>query len=123
MTLIGHRFLILTVLSSALILISCSNAEENQVPENVLNQDQMTKLLIQIHIVESKTISGGLPLDTALVMYKTYYKRIMDSYKLDTATVNRSFKYYSQHPEATNKIYERVVDSLSLRNSTGNDRL
>lgn len=119
----GYRILPLIFLFIAFLLLSCSTDKSGERPDNVLDQDQMTKLLVQIHIIESKTISAGLPLDTALVMYKTYYKRVLTSYKTDTATVNRSFKYYAQHPEETNKIYERVVDSLSLRNSTGNDRL
>ncbi len=92
------------------------------VPADVLTPDQMTRFLIQVHIAETKTVNGGFPLDTSLVMYQYYHQRILDRMKLDTGLVNRSLRFYSRSPKQTSLIYEKVVDSLGLRNSTANDR-
>lgn len=108
------------VLISSLVLACKSDLEP--IPEGVLNPDQMTKLLVQIHYYETRTINSGMQLDSGLVMFHYLNQRILKSMKIDTGTVNRSIRFYSNSPKHTAKIYERVVDSLTARNATSNDR-
>lgn len=103
------------------MLNACNNNLE-PIPDDVMQVDQMTRYLIHVHIAETKTVNGGFPLDTSLLMYQYYHQRILDNMKLDTGLVRRSLKFYGRSPKRTSLIYERVVDSLGLRNSTANDR-
>ena len=104
-----------------LVAVSCDQAIEQR-PADVLDEPAMVKLLIRVHLAETFTVNTGYSLDSSMLFYGRYQEDVLRSLKLDTATVNRSMRYYSQHPDLTFKIYEQVVDSLSLRNETGNVR-
>lgn len=45
------------------------------------------------------------------------YLEIFDKYKIDTATFNKSFRYYARHPKLLDKMYQTMIDSLSARES------
>ncbi|MDX2195544.1 MAG: DUF4296 domain-containing protein [Cytophagales bacterium] len=95
-----------------LLLISCNDDQKVSAP---LSEDEMVNTLIQIHLNEAKAINTFLPVDSQ----RLYYKILEDSmwYKLQTTRVlyDSSYKMYARHAYALDKIYTRVIDSLSLR--------
>ena len=108
--------------SACTLLVGSCDQAIDQRPADVLDEPAMVKLLIRVHLAETFTVNTGYSLDSSMLFYGRYQEDVLKSMSLDTATVNRSMRYYSQHPDLTYKIYEQVVDSLSLRNETGNVR-
>lgn len=117
-----HSVLKSCLLGVFTIWASACDQSLEQRPADVLDEPAMVKLLIRVHLAETFTVNTGYSLDSSMLFYGRYQEDVLKSLKLDTATVNRSMRYYSQHPDLTYKIYEQVVDSLSLRNETGNVR-
>jgi len=119
---LGNFKLYLLPITLFIFCLSSCNSDSETVPEGILTPDQMTRFLVQVHYAETRTINSGMQLDSSLVMYHYLNNRILRGMKLDTGIVNRSVRFYSKSPKLTAKIYERVVDSLTARNATGNVR-
>ena len=84
-------------------------------PSDILPQDKMTVIMIDIHIAEGKTTVKGLHSDSTKLLFRVYEDSIFVKYKISRAKFEESYKYYSTHMEALDKLYSSIVDSLSLR--------
>jgi hypothetical protein len=97
-----------------LVLFSCEE-KPSQIPLDVLPVDKMVQVLIDIHLMEGTFAQKNLPRDTAVFLFKQYEKDLFRKHNISDSTYKKSFHFYSAHPEIMDKIYEQVVDSLSLR--------
>ena len=79
----------------------------------------MTRVMIQIHLLEAKVGRLGLRSDSAKTVYKHLELELLNELKIDTGDFNESFNYYSTKPEVFAKIYDAVVDSLMEMESRG----
>lgn len=95
------------------LVFSCKEPKE-EIPNNVLPMNKMINVLIDIHLIEANLSSKNLPRDTSVVFYNLYKKDLYKKYNIDDSSYTRSFNYYSTRPPLMDKIYEKVVDSLSL---------
>ena len=75
----------------------------------------MIKTQIELQILEAKIGQLRLSKDSSTVLYKVFEERLFDSLNIDREKYARSFEYYMNDIEAMDKIYEAVIDSLSLR--------
>ena len=100
-----------------LFAFSCIKPEEP--PPNVIPKDTMTQVLIDIHLAEAKVAVRNLSPDTAQMLYEIHKRKIYQDYKISPERFKESFDFYSRNLNEMDKIYEAVVDSLSLREGTG----
>ena len=89
---------------------ACSG--KKQMPEDILSPADMTRVLIQVHMLEARVNTLGLRRDTAAVVYAHFHNLMLEKMEVDSATFNRSFDYYSKEPPLFLKVYNAVVDSL-----------
>lgn len=102
------------ILSIVLCLVlGCAKAEKK--PKNILDKDIMVKLLVEIHISESKCGQSYLRGDTSKVLYGRLETDIFKNMKVSKKSYDTSYSYYAKHLTEFEDIYARVVDSLSLR--------
>ena len=95
------------------LLAACSSADK---PKNLIPQDEMVKLLGEIHIIENQVNNQHLgSADSSLVVYKALETRLFKQYKIDTSVYLASFKYYVGRPEEFKGMYEQVVKNLEIR--------
>jgi hypothetical protein len=99
-----------TIILLAVLFGDCSGKQD--IPEGLLNKQEMTHVMIQIHLLEAKIGRLGLRTDSAKVVYKHFESELFRELKMDTSYFNKSFSYYSKKPEIFTKIYNAVVDSL-----------
>jgi hypothetical protein len=97
-----------------LSVFSCKEREE-PIPDNVMPMDRMINVLIDVHLIEASLSSKNLPRDTGIVFYNLYKKDLYSKHHIDDSLYKRSFDFYAGHPMLMDKIYERVIDSLSLK--------
>ena len=97
----------LTVL---VILCACGSSDQ---PENLMTPEQMTKLLVEVHLLEAKVAEIPIvPLDSSQFVFDHFEKKLFDEMEITTDQYEVSFKYYLDHPKEFGKIYKAVVDSL-----------
>ncbi len=99
---------------SCLFLVSCVE-ETSKIPEDILPSDKMVKVMIDIQLLEGIFAQKNLPRDSAVFLYSLYEKDLFRKHQIADSTYRKSFDYYSARPLLMDKMYEQVVDSLSLR--------
>ncbi len=96
------------------MLVCCSPANEPK-PANLLTEEQMTRILIDVHLVEAQIENAGMPLDSGETVYRKMHRDILRKYKVKEADFNTSYQYYLRNLSGLDKIYEKVIDSLTVR--------
>lgn len=100
-------------LTALVILVACSEPEK---PEGVIEPEKMTKVMMEIHILEAKMAYVPVaPADAKKDVYYHYEGLLFDSLGITKEEYETSFNYYVDHPSEFEKIYSAVVDSLMQR--------
>ncbi|RDC62615.1 DUF4296 domain-containing protein [Adhaeribacter pallidiroseus] len=103
-------FLILTLLT----LVCCSPAGEPK-PANLLSEDQMTRIMMDVHLAEAQVENAGLPLDSGEAVFRKMQQQIFKKHGVKEADFNTSYQYYLRNLNGLDKIYEKIIDSLTVR--------
>ena len=107
-----YLFVIMTM--TGILLSSCHEQQES-IPDNVLKPDKMVLVMTDIHLIEAVLSSSNIPRDSCFFLFSLYKKDLYKKYNISDSTYQLSFDYYTMHPALIDKIYERVIDSLSLK--------
>ena len=75
----------------------------------------MTSIMIDVHLTEA-ALGRTIPnYDTSRVAYREAHKRILKRHAVSDSAFKHSYDFYLSTPATLDKIYENVLDSLSLR--------
>ncbi len=115
-----HTNLIKLFIVSVLFFSSCKpTSEENEVvPETVLSEDQLVKVLTDAYLAEGasginvKNVPGE-KFDSAYV-----FNPISDN-RIDKAVFDSSMAYYTRHPKKLKLIFDKILDRLSVIQAKG----
>ena len=102
----------------ALLLFSCG--EEEKRPEDILDEEQMINMMIDLRIAEGQVAVLTLGNDSSVNLFKELEKRIFTKHLVDSAIYIKSYQYYMMRPERALFITDAVIDSLKVRQQTGN---
>jgi hypothetical protein len=83
-------------------------------PADVLSPRKMTGIMVDIHVAESRIETMGLVTDTAAVYFKNMQDEIFKKHQITEEQFYKSYDYYLNNVSELDKIYEKVVDSLSV---------
>jgi hypothetical protein len=109
-SLVRYSFLIL-------LLVGCSSEKH---PEGILPADKMVEVLIDIHLTEGIASAMPISYDSSQVLYRLLERDVFIKHEVKDSVFTESMNYYLQYPEKMDAIYARIVDSLSLKQSTEN---
>ena len=100
---------------SILFAFSCGKEET---PEGVLDKDRMTKVLMEIHLLEAKIQKLYVPADSSKKLYHHYEKMLFEDLGVTEEQYDESLIYYVNHGAELGEIYNHIVDSLMLKHNT-----
>lgn len=101
-----------------LTILSCSGKEER--PKGVIPPEKMAVLLSDIYVAEHKASNIGLKYDSSKIVLRHYELKIFEDHNTNDSIYKESFKYYLEHPDQLETIYDMVIDSVSLRDQVNN---
>lgn len=101
-----------------IFLFSCS---DNKNPD-VLSKNEMTDVLIDMHIAEAKVNTIGLNADSTEILYNIMEKRILEEHGISKEQYLQSYNYYLRNMDQLESLYGMLVDSLSLKERIENSR-
>ncbi len=107
------RLSLLLIISGA-ITFSCSRDRSS---DEVISEEGMSLILLDIYISENELSNLGMNRDTTVEIFKKYEKLIFERNNIDEEKYRKSLTYYYDHPDMLEKIYDIVLDSLTLRES------
>ncbi len=82
-------------------------------PEGLLSQDEMVAVLTDIHLIEGAR-TGLVIMGDSVGGVNEHYKAFFEKHNVTQAQYDSSFVYYSKNPKIFDKIYERVIENLSV---------
>ena len=94
-----------------LVLISCSE----KTPEGILSRKEMAKTLTEFYLKESKINSLHVGHDSAMVLFQYFKQQYSEQNHLGDSVIDKSYRYYLDHPRELDEIYDIIIDSLSLK--------
>ena len=103
------------LLLALLMLAWAGCTQQESVPENILPQHKMVSIITDVHELEAKIGLLKLDNDSSTALFNEKQTLLMDKHGVSYSDYTRSYDYYLSRIELMNKIYEAVVDSLSLR--------
>lgn len=102
---------------SAFILFACSDNDTASIPENVLSQEQMAKVMVDVHLLEATmNMNVPNPNNPSITLPGNNLIPNADIFKKNNITKQQyddSFLYYTQHPQLLVDIYQLVLNDLS----------
>lgn len=111
-----------TVLRSLWIIAACSLLfvsscnKKAEIPPDILPKEKMTKVLSDIHEVESLIQFSALERnDSTKAIAYGYYKQIFQKNNITAEQFRRSFNFYADHLDLLDGIYEEVMVDLSKK--------
>ncbi len=104
-----------TVWMAMMTVILWGCASKPNPPDNLLSKEEMTAILLEVHVLESKVSRRSVNRDSLQLMYDHFEGMLFEEMDVDTAAYNASIRFYIANPDLLAEIYEAVVDSLQLR--------
>lgn len=91
------------------ILLSCSNVQKRDKPENLLSKDQMVEIYTDMLLLDAVKRSVSKSFESYNLEASEH---IYNKFKIDSATLTNNMRYYNLDFEANAEIYKRVNENL-----------
>ncbi len=98
-----------------LFLFVLSFSCNNKPPADVLSPQKMTEIITDLQLADAAYKLDMLPESYANQPQK-YFVEILATHQTDSATYNRSMRYYAEKPKLLKKIYFSVEKNLKQQN-------
>ena len=96
-----------------LTLASCQEDKEETLPENIIGKEEMVEILTSVHLIEGAR-TGFVITGDSVHGINEYYKALYIQHNVTQTEFDSSFLYYSKRPVVLNKMYEKVIENLSV---------
>ena len=105
------------LVSLMLFFFACTGDE---IPKGVLAQDTMIGLLTQIHIADGSMYNTMQVPDSLYKYGLNKYDIVLKSFHTDSNQLKKSMRYYSQHPDILEKMYDKIQVNLKQKSDSLN---
>lgn len=83
--------------------------------DSLIEEEKFVQLLVEIYITEARLSNAQINRDSAIRLFVPYEDELFQKYQISEAQLKQTYRYYIDHPDEFGKIYDIVIDSLSLR--------
>lgn len=99
-----------------LILICWLGAcTQNKKPKGVLDEKQLADLMVEIYTGEARMTNLSLLNDSAIKLFRPFEEALFQKRGIPDSIMKVTFRYYVEHPVELERVYDVVIDTLSLR--------
>lgn len=104
----------LLVISTLLFFVftSCDKLPVEK-PDNLINEKNMIKMLIDIHIAEATYVQMRYDSIIKNSSSENFYYSILEKYQIPDSVFEKSFVYYASTPKHFEEMYQDVMNKLS----------
>lgn len=107
---------LLSFLITVILLSSCGSEQpEVKIPEDVLHKDSMARILVDIFMLDAYLNQKQINSEEKKLQIAPYYHSVFSKYHVDQQAFDRSFTFYSSHPDLMNDIYKEAQSEVSRR--------
>ncbi len=98
-----------------LLLLLALGCGGKPTPEGVLSKAEMSSLLVELYMAESRITLSRISRDSAYQVLKPYEDSLLSRRGITDSTLRKSYAYYLERPKVMEQILDAVIDTLSLR--------
>ena len=95
----------------SLLMTGCGQQEKT----GILDKDQMAALLTDFYLKEARMKGGNVTVDSAVLLFTHLRQRYSSAQGFPDSLIDASFEHYLSHPTEMDEVFDRVIDTLSLR--------
>lgn len=97
------------------IALALSSCQKEKRPADVLAPEELSKLMVDLYLAEARMTGQNIATDSALKFFIPFEEKLKLKHGVGDSIIRKSYQYYVAHPEQLEKIYDSVIDTLSLR--------
>jgi len=97
---------------------SCRNEDE----KTAIKEAEFQEILIDIHIMQTQMEEFKAINDTSLYATGKGYEEIFSKHGVSKEQFDETFKYYISNPKKMDKMYEKIIDELSMREAKSKEQ-
>ena len=109
------------IVAGLTVLLWVAGCTPDKIPENVLTEPEMVRVLIEMYLAEERISRISLPYDSVNQLIPRFREKAFQDAGIAEETYKASMAYYMANPKRLDQIYTAVVDSLSLREQSQPD--
>lgn len=100
------------------LLASCAE-QEPQAPSDLIARDVFVQVMADVQLIESR-INHEMVVDQRIDSpARRYYDDLYTERKITKVQYERTYKWYTEHPEQMKAVYEDVLAELARRKEKG----
>jgi len=81
-----------------------------------LDKDQMAELIMDLYLKEARMKEASdITTDSSVLLFTHLRRQYATSHRFPDSLIDASFAWYLDRPREMDEVYDRVIDSLSLR--------
>lgn len=89
--------------------------QKDKRPEGVLSPEELSKLMVEMYLAEARISGKNMVKDSAMKYFVPFEEKLKAKHGVSDSTMRITYQYYISHAEELEKIYDSVIDTLSLR--------
>jgi hypothetical protein len=82
------------------------------IPSHLPQPEEMTKILLDVHLVEGAKTGQTIVGDTLAADY--YYEAVYRKYNITRAILDEAITFYTKHPKIMEPMYDHIIETLSV---------
>lgn len=94
------------------LAVACQN---NEKPKEVLTQAQLSALMVEVYLAESKLDAIAKPKDTTIKYFMPFEEKLLQRLGISDSVLKKTYNYYLANPKELEQVYDSVIDTLTLR--------
>jgi len=115
------KYLILFIVS---LFMACAEEPIEVIPIDVFSIEKMTAVMVDIQLIEGGIVIRKYNKTQRQGEIVEYYKALFEKHQISREEFDYSFKYYTDHPEKLEEVYEKMLEKLSeLEAEVGNEKV
>ncbi|MBL7870727.1 MAG: DUF4296 domain-containing protein [Cyclobacteriaceae bacterium] len=99
----------------SLIIGVFSGCLQEKRPPGVLSPQELTKVMMELYLAEARANGLNIVRDSIVKYFKPAEQKLLAREGVSDSIMRITYQYYIERPEEFEKIYDSVIDSLSLR--------
>jgi len=100
-----------------------TGCQKDKRPAGVLSPQELSKIMVDIYLAESRAGGQGMVKDSVMKYFTPFEKKILANAGVSDSTMRITYQYYIDRADEFEKIYDSVIDTLSLREQKARTRV
>jgi hypothetical protein len=118
--LLPAKFLKFTAIVAVMFFGTASCSSDEKKPP--IKEEKFQEILTEIHVMQTKLESFKAINDTSLFAAVKGHQEIFSKHGVTKEQFNETFNFYISNPKQMDKMYEKIIDELSVKEAKSKEQ-